>query len=234
MRVAAVVQARMGSTRLPGKSLTPVWREMTLLEMVLTRVKSAARLDGVILATSSDPRCDALEGLARRLEVDVVRGDEADVLSRYVAAVERFGLKTVVRVCADNPLVDPGQMDAALAFFEDSGLDYATSNCTESGLPDGLGCEIVRARTLAASHAEADAEEREHVTLHLRRRPSSHSLGVYEAPESLRCPSAKLDIDTPEDLERMRKFLAALPPQAGPLWDTAAVVGLCRDLGLCA
>ena len=116
-RTIGIVQARMGSTRFPGKSLTSLWGPMALLELVLTRVNRARSLDLVVLATSDQPGDDALAPVAEALGVPVFRGDEQDVLRRFCGAVERYPAEAVVRICGDNPLVDPAEVDRLVGFL---------------------------------------------------------------------------------------------------------------------
>ena len=232
MKIGAVVQARMGSTRLPGKSLMPVWKDMSLLEMVLRRVRVARRPDVVILATSEKNNCNPLESLALSLGAEVIRGDEENVLSRFVTAVEVYSLDAVIRVCADNPLVDPGELDRLARCFELSGCDYVTNNTPESGLPDGLGAEMVRAELLVRHLLLAHARSREHVTAFISELPV-HSLSeTCFAPGELCLPGFRLDIDTQTDLVYMRDFLASLPEEDGPLWDAVAIVEKARQFDL--
>jgi len=116
--VAGVIQARMGSNRLPGKSMAKVYEDYGLLEVVILRVMKAKKLDMVILATSKENNCDPLVELAERLGILTVRGGEMDVLSRFVEAIQLYKPDVVVRVCADNPLIDPGEIGKLVDFFQ--------------------------------------------------------------------------------------------------------------------
>ncbi|RJQ28968.1 hypothetical protein C4565_02875 [Candidatus Parcubacteria bacterium] len=224
MKIGAVVQARMGSTRLPGKSLMPIWKDKTLLEMVLRRVLAAHKPEITVLATSDRNDCDPLEHLAAHLGADVVRGDEKDVLSRFVQAIQRHHFDSVIRICADNPLVDPGELDRLADFFESGGYDYAASTTPDCGLPDGLGAEMVRAELLSDHLPSANPHSREHVTTFIMEAPEHFFVDTYLAPRELWLPGIRLDIDTHDDLIRMRKFLSSLPDDKGPLWDAALIV----------
>src|ERR1035441_6580671 len=105
METAAFVQARMGSRRLPGKSLLPVWRQMPQLELVLRRVAASRSLARVVLLTSTEPGDAELVRVARRCEIAAFRGSEQDVLGRYAEALAAYPADAVVRVCADNPFI---------------------------------------------------------------------------------------------------------------------------------
>jgi spore coat polysaccharide biosynthesis protein SpsF len=223
--VAAIVQARMGSSRLPGKSIAKVYKDFSLLEMVLLRVLKAIKLDLVILATSEEKDCDPLEKISSRIGVIVVRGSETDVLSRFVKAINIYKPRAVVRVCADNPLIAPGEIDKLVTFFEDNSFDYVANNTPECGLPDGLGCEIVRADLLAYIANKTEKQEfREHVTSYITSHQEKFLLGSLKADQNLWYPELKLDIDTQADLEKMQRFCSLLPEDKAPYWTAYEIV----------
>jgi spore coat polysaccharide biosynthesis protein SpsF len=226
MRVAAFVQGRMGSSRLPGKSLMALWDDMSLLELVLRRVGAARTVETVVLATSDAPCDDPLAELAADLGVAVHRGPEDDVLDRFAGALEAHPADAVVRVCADNPFVDPGAIDDLVTrFLAAQPRDYASNHTEASGLPDGIGAEVVSASALRRTAREATSvTDREHVTTFIRAHPDEFQVLVVP-PADPRWPFLKLDVDTPEDLERMRSLAGRLPRESAPLWDVATVVG---------
>jgi spore coat polysaccharide biosynthesis protein SpsF len=225
MRTAAFVQARMGSTRLPGKSLMPVWGEMPLLELVLRRVSAAQEVDEVVLATSDGPGDDVLAALAARLGIAVHRGPELDALERFAGALERHPADAVVRVTADNPFVDPQSIDELVRFFRRAQpCDYAANLREESGLPDGSGAEIASADALRRAAREATrADDREHVTSFMYAGPGDFRTASAPPPDPP-WPFVRLDVDTAEDLERMRSLAEALPPEHAPLWDVPTLM----------
>jgi spore coat polysaccharide biosynthesis protein SpsF len=226
MDTLTVVQARMGSQRLPGKSMVEVYPGLSLLEMVLLRVKRSRLSALTVLATSRREDCDPLEHLAARLDVPTVRGDESDVLSRFCRAVSTYRPASIVRVCADNPLVSPEETDKLIDYFHRTPrLDYASNNRPESGLPDGLGCEIVRPEILLRLEEEhLEPESREHVTRAIVSNPERYETAILECDPELRFPQCRLDIDTPDDLERMRAFMKGLPAERAPYWSCREIV----------
>lgn len=230
MGVVAVVQARMGSARLPGKSLMKVCGEIPLLEMVLLRLKKALSLDRIVLATSENYDCDPLEGLARRLGVDVVRGSESDVLSRYVAAVESFGVESLLRVCADNPLVSFEAVDMLSDFFLSNDLDYAENKSPESGFPDGFGAEMVKGRILPLIAPLSNPRQREHVIDYIIDNPREFNTATMKAPPEFHAPEIKLDIDTAGDLARMRSLCSSLPKSNAPYWTMKEIIQKAKEL----
>jgi spore coat polysaccharide biosynthesis protein SpsF len=232
-KVIAVIQARMGSSRLPGKSLMPVWGNVSLLEMVLRRVKRANMPSRVVLATPDQPRDDPLIPIAQRCGVDTFRGSENDVLGRFVGALEKFPAEAVVRGAADNPLIDPLMIDNLVNFFwEHSPCDYATNMPTWEhspyghvcGFPDGVGAEILSASTLRRLDVEAtDSHDREHVTTFLHGNPDFCCHYLY-AEDDYRRPQYRLDIDYKEDLEFVRELLKRLPETDAPFWTTLDII----------
>ncbi|MBI4838549.1 MAG: hypothetical protein HY806_05290 [Nitrospirae bacterium] len=223
--VIAVIQARMSSSRFPGKSLAKVYKNLSLLEMVLMRVLKAEKLDSVILATSKDKNCDPLEETANRLGVVTIRGSETDVLSRFEKTVKQFKPDAVVRICADNPLVDPGEIDKLVLFFGMNDFDNASNNAPECGLPDGLGGEIVKADVLLNAAGAANEQIfREHVTNYITSHSDKFSVGRLMAEPQLLRPELKLDINTKTDLKKMQKFCSSLPEKNAPYWTAYEIV----------
>ena len=202
-RAGIVLQARIASSRLPGKALEAVSGH-TILEHCLRRLMCAG-VAPVVLATTARRDDDALVEVAESVGVRVFRGDQDDVLGRYVAAAEAFGFDTIVRATGDNPCVDiqaPGRLLAAL---REAGADYAC----EVGLPYGAAVEAVTREALdcAAAHAGA-ASDREHVTTFVRRRTDLFRVLHVQAPAPLRRPDLRMTVDTPEDLAHVRALFA--------------------------
>jgi spore coat polysaccharide biosynthesis protein SpsF len=225
-RTITIVQARMGSHRLPGKSMMPVWREMSLLELVLRRITRAELPAMTILATSTDRRDDVLVPVAEACGVTVFRGSEADVLGRYAAALARYPADAVVRAAADNPLLDPERIDDLISFFWKARppCDYASNLGPATGHPDGVGVEMVSAETLRRLDREAtDPSHREHVVTYLHGNPAYRSC-LLEARPEFRRPHYRLDIDFPEDMHFIRELVKRLPEAHAPYWTTAEII----------
>lgn len=198
-----VLQARLGSTRLPGKALLP-FGGGTLVESALRRLRSVPS-DAYILAT--EPKsAGELGPLAARQGWVLFVGPEDDVLVRFCGAIRAHGLDRVVRATGDNPFTSPEAAAELLADPETEASDYAAYQ----GLPLGFGVEIVRARALLEAEAEArDPYEREHVCPFLYRRPERFRLYRPRAPERFRAPEARITVDTREEYEAARAVLAA-------------------------
>jgi spore coat polysaccharide biosynthesis protein SpsF (cytidylyltransferase family) len=204
--VTCIVQARMGSTRLPGKVLADL-AGRPMLALLLARLATAA-VDHLVVATTDTPIDDAVVDVARAQGADIVRGPEDDVLARFALALDRFPADTVVRITGDCPLADPALVDTAVATREASGADYV-SNTLVRTYPDGLDVEVIDAGTLRAAAREAvDAVEREHVTPFVYRRPERFALRSFRHPEMH--GARRWTVDTRADLDFVRDVVARI------------------------
>ena len=221
-----VVQARTGSTRLPGKVLQDLGGR-PLLRFMLDRL-AGLRVDELVVATSTLDRDDAVAEIACAAGRPVVRGSEADVLDRFATALDAYPADHVVRLTADCPLSDPVLIERVVARHLDLGADY-TSNVFPRTFPRGLDCEVMTAAALRTAHAEAvDPAEREHVTPFLYRRPERFSLANLRNDVPLGAEG--WTVDTAEDLEHVRAIVAAMAARGDSfLWREAwAAIGARR------
>ena len=167
MKTVAIVQARMGSSRLPGKVMRSVGGR-PMIDLILARLSLARSVDRIVLATSTGVENDPLAAHVRGLDFAVCRGSEDDVLDRYYQAARAHAADVVVRITGDCPFVDPELVDEIVADFHDSGFDYA-SNVAPPTYPDGLDVEVFSFAALERAWREAaDKHDREHVTPYLR------------------------------------------------------------------
>jgi spore coat polysaccharide biosynthesis protein SpsF len=204
-QAVVIVQARMGSTRLPGKVLADL-AGTPLLAFMVARL-AAVEVGPVIVATSDRPADDRLADLGRELGVVVVRGAEQDVLGRFLTALDQHPARHLVRVTADCPLIDPGVVADTVATHLAQDGDY-TSNTIVRTFPDGLDVEVARVEALREAAAGAvDAAAREHVTPALYRRPDRYRLAAVTSP--LRLGHLRWTVDTAADLEAVRALVAA-------------------------
>jgi spore coat polysaccharide biosynthesis protein SpsF len=213
--VLALIQARLGSSRLPGKSMLPlplaaVGDEQTILGHVVRRVRRAAAVRQVLVATTTQPLDDPLAALAARLGIGVFRGDEQDVLGRFSGALMHAGsFDTVVRLTADNPAIDPAFIDAAVAHHLATRADYTYT----SGLPLGTNIEVVSAQALRRAHQEAtQPDEREHVTPYLRRHPELFRLETLALAVPPAVAALRLTVDYPSDYALLNMLFSDLGP----------------------
>jgi len=165
--ILAIVQARMGSTRLPGKVLKEV-NGKPLIEILLNRLSEAKRIDKIVLATSINKENDDLSKAVEKLGFDVFRGSEEDVLDRYYKSASEYSPVGVVRVTGDCPLIDANLVDRVIRKFQKTGVDYA-SNTMPRTYPDGLDLSVFSFETLEIAWRQAKTKyDREHVTPFMR------------------------------------------------------------------
>ncbi len=200
--VLALIQARLGSSRLPGKSALPLplgatHAAHTVLGHVVSRARRASLVDTISIATTDQALDDELVFLANQLGVAAFRGEEQDVLGRFAGALAHAGeVRTIVRLTADNPAFDPTFLDAAVAHHLANGADYTHT----TGLPLGTNLEVISAAALRRAHAEArQPDEREHVTPYLRRHPELFRLETLPLAVSPAVAALRLTIDYPSD-----------------------------------
>lgn len=208
--VVAILQARMSSSRLPGKVLKPLLGR-PMIEWQIERVLRSKLIDRLVVATSVDPSDDPLVQAVQALGVPVVRGSLDDVLARFVLAMGKFPARHYVRLTGDCPLSDPAVIDETIELHLKSGFDY-TSNCHEPSYPDGLDLEVVKGSALERASIEAkDLSEREHVTLHLRHHPETYRLGLLRHQPDL--SSERWTVDTSDDFALVTKIFEDLGPK---------------------
>jgi spore coat polysaccharide biosynthesis protein SpsF len=223
MSVVALVQARLGSSRLPLKSLLCL-RGTPLIDWVARRVAKSELLDRIVVAIPDTPLDAALAAHVReRLmpldeRIAVFCGPENDVLERFRAAGAAFGADRVVRVCADNPLVWGGEIDHLIRFFAETGCDYAYNHIPRNNrYPDGLGAEILSFALLRELAARAqEPGQREHCLSYIWDNARLFDIRTFDPPDAdLWHPELKLDVDSPEDFRRLAllPFHVDMPPE---------------------
>lgn len=207
-KVVAIIQSRMGSSRLPGKMMMDLCG-YPVLQWVIERCKRASTLDEIVLATTTNSEDDCLIALSQSLGIQTFIGSEQNVLDRFIKAAKDFDATIIVRICADNPLVAPEEIDRLVEFYLKEFPDYAFNHIPklQNNYPDGLGAEILSTELLKIiGKATKDKRYREHVTLYLWENSKLFNIKTLPCPEPYNKPEMKLDIDTLEDLSRMRKL----------------------------
>jgi spore coat polysaccharide biosynthesis protein SpsF (cytidylyltransferase family) len=227
-RVLAVVQARLGSTRLPGKALLPI-AGRPMVAHVVERIAAAPGVDQVVLATTLEPEDDALEDFARSAGLPCVRGSVADVLDRFRTAVSAHPADVVVRATADCPLLDPSISGLVVAEYlrRAPDVDYV-SNVHPPTYPDGLDTEVFSRAALERAWREASPDssrDREHVTPYIwERRPERFRLANVRHPEDL--SGLRWTVDDARDLDFVRAVYGALAPDGTRLFGMHDVLAL--------
>lgn len=208
--VVAIVQARMGSSRLPGKVLMDIGG-VPMLTRVIVRARRAQTLGRVILATTQDKSDDPVAAYCRKHGFPVYRGDPLDVLDRYYQAACLFGARIVVRLTGDCPLIDPGEIDRTVRAFQDQKVDFAANRLPppwQRTTPIGMDTEVVAFEALErAWHEARQKHHREHVMPYFYEEPGRFKMLLVDHDPDL--GRLRLTVDTPEDLTLVRKIYDA-------------------------
>ena len=220
--ILAILQARLSSTRLPGKVLKPILGMPMLLRQI-ERVRRARGIDRLVLATSDDPSDDAIEKLCRENDIECFRGNLNDVLDRFYQAAKAVKPDYVVRLTGDCPLIDPEIIDRVIRHGIDGKFDYA-SNTIKPTFPDGLDVEVFRFGCLETSWREATLpSQREHVTPFIHQQPGRFKIGNYAGAQNL--SHLRWTVDETLDFELIKQIYKSLYP-AKPDFDTNDVLAL--------
>lgn len=209
MSVNAIIQARCGSTRFPNKVFALIDGK-PLLWHVVNRLKYAAKIDEIIVATTVSEKDDKIEEWCKENNVHCFRGSEENVLNRYYSASEAFPSDYVVRITADDPFKEPKVIDAVITKLIEEGYDHVTNNLPPS-FPEGLDCEAFKKSALDRSEKEAEtAFEREHVTQYIYHHPEIFKIGNVSNPENL--SYLRWTIDKDVDFEMVKAVYAHRNP----------------------
>ena len=202
--VGIILQARMGSVRLPGKVMRHIGGK-TILQHILQRYFKSGVKYSIVLATSNLARDDVIADFANLNKIKLFRGDEKNVLSRYLLAAHENTFGHVIRLTADNILTDYVEMERLVALHLNSSADYSTSLGPASGLPIGVGTEIFSIQTLERLSLEAKEEKHlEDVNGYIEDNPDLFKISSLVAPLNKSNPSLRLTVDTNDDLHNMK------------------------------
>lgn len=209
-KVTAIIQARMASTRLPGKVMKEVLGR-PLLSYLIERVRCCKGIKNIILATTVNPEDDIIAMLGGKEGVNIFRGSENNVLKRFHEATTRFDAKHIMRITADCPLIDPELLDILIEYYFVQKYDYV-SNSVNPTLPDGLDAEVFTFKALDYAHKHAVLpSELEHVTPYILNHPEIFKIGNWTYQEDL--SQLRWTVDEPEDFEFVRLVIELLYPK---------------------
>lgn len=221
-RVALIMQARMGSTRLPGKSLMDL-AGAPLVGRIIERSKRCQSVDDIVLATTQKPEDSPLADLAREYGVSSFRGSENDLVERYYQAAVAFDADVIVRFPADNPVPEPSEIDRIVEYHLTGQSDFSTNlaQALGNGYPDGIGAEVFGRDMLAqVREITSDPVLREHPHLSFFNYdsqksvdPDRFSVGTVPCPLEFARPDLVLDVNTLEEYEFMVELYAYLYPR---------------------
>jgi spore coat polysaccharide biosynthesis protein SpsF len=211
MKTAAIIEARMASTRLPGKVLLPVLGR-PLLDHLIERLMRAGTLDQIIVATTTNATDDPVEALARDLGCGCFRGSEEDVLDRVLSAAHRFGVDLIAEITGDCPLMDPAIVDTLVETFRLNRYDYV-SNVIGRTYPRGMDAQVFPTAVLdEVARLTDDPVDHEHVSLYIYNHPERFSLHNVQSGLPERFHDLRLTVDTPEDFQLIRTIFEELYP----------------------
>lgn len=218
--VGIILQARMGSTRLPGKVLRRMVG-LPLLARVIHRLKQCSRAEKLILATSTGANDDPVAALGKALSTAVFRGSENDVLERYLECARDYDLNTIVRATGDNPFVDPQEADRLIEFFLENDISYACNfPAFKGGLPIGTGLEIFSREALEESDCKGKSpHHREHVNEYIQENPQRFRRAIPTTPSEKTAPALSFTVDTPEQFAQAEALILAYRAQYPDLND---------------
>lgn len=237
MTTVAVLQARVGSGRLPGKVMYPLAGE-TVLSHVIERTRKADRIDDVVVAIPDTGRDEVLAREANRHGATVFRGDESDVMGRVYEAATEADASIVVRICCDNPLVSLACIDAVVARITKTDADYASTSI-ERTFPLGLDVEAFTMESFTLAEAEAEASRmREHVTYWYKQNPGKFVVEnvtadeVYSETRLHDASDLRVTLDTPEDYELLREVYSGVATDSDGVVPVGDAVSYIRKHGL--
>ncbi len=220
--ILAILQARMSSTRLPGKVMKPILG-LPMIERQIERLLRCKRIDQIVVATSNHQEDNIIKTLCNRIGIFCFRGDLENVLNRFYQAAKPYNPKHIIRLTGDCPLTDPVLIDELVDFYLERQCDYA-SNCQEPTLPDGLDAEIFSFIVLEQTwRAAILPSQLEHVTSFIRAHPERYKIGHYKYYKDL--SNFRWTVDELEDLEFVRRVYERLYP-SNPEFQTEDIVAL--------
>ncbi|MEK7201073.1 MAG: glycosyltransferase family protein [Patescibacteria group bacterium] len=227
MKTYAIIQARMASTRLPGKILLDIAPGTTVLECMLSRVAACTEIDTTIVATTTSEKDLVLIDFLEKHKLPYFVGDENDVLDRYYQTALAFGAKSgdvIVRMTSDCPLIDPSVADTTIRFFKDGDFEYASNNLEPYTYADGMDTEVFSFDALERAWKESTIPaHREHVTFYMWKNPELFRIGQYVNPKEGQV-AYRLTLDYQEDLDVLSDVYQHLYPQ-NPLFTMEDILG---------
>lgn len=199
----ATIEARMTSSRLPGKVLLDAAGK-PMLERMIERVRRVSLITDIIVATTTNPTDDPIADLARKLDVKVYRGDEHDVMRRVLEAAHMYAVDVIVELTGDCPVIDPEVVESVILAYDGDEVDYCSNTLTRS-YPIGMDTQVFSTGVLADAFLRTDDPcDREHVSRYIHRHPELYKLKGIVADDERYAPNLRLTLDTKEDLLLLR------------------------------
>ena len=224
--IVAIIEARMNSSRLPGKHMLQA-NGKPMIQHLIERLQSVSVIDEIVLATTCNPSDDILIDVADKTSVGAFRGSEDDVLGRVVAAAEDFGADVIVGITGDCPVIDPLLVEQAILMFGHNSCSYL-SNCFVPGLPGGMNTQVYSLLSLKMSaEMTNDPLDHEHVTSHMVRNPELFPPIYIVPPPDLHWPELVLELDEEVDYQFLKKIIEYFGDQ-DPLFSCREIINLLK------
>lgn len=210
-KVGIIIQARMGSTRFPGKILKTLNGDEKVLDLLLKRMKICKKVDKIIVATTTNKKDSFIIDIAKTHDVSYFIGSEENVLERYYKCAKKYKLDLVIRLTSDCPFVDPKIVDDMIEFYTNNNYDYIKNIHETTNFPRGFDVEIFRFSVLKRIYSLAkDRAEREHVTYYIHTHPEEFKIFYYDIENLKKFGELRLTIDEKEDLILCREIYKKL------------------------
>lgn len=207
--IGCIIQARMGSTRLPGKPMLSVENDKTILYFVIKQLQSCKLVDKIIVATTTLEDDKQIANFSKHLGVDSFRGSSDNVLDRYYQCAKEYSVSTIVRIPSDKPLIDPEIVDNVVSMFMNSSYDYITNFLPNPTFPSGTEVEVFSINALKKAWEKAKIpSEKEHVTPYFTNHEDEFKITHIENSENL--SHLRLAVDRMEDLKLVRKIVSKI------------------------
>jgi spore coat polysaccharide biosynthesis protein SpsF len=228
LRVVASIEARMGSSRLPGKVMADIAGRPAISRLI-TRLRRCRHLDAIVLATTTEAQDDVLQVIAESEGIQCFRGSENDVLDRVVAAHEMLHSDIIVEITGDCPLLDPELIDMGIVTFLENECDVVT-NVRKASYPMGLDFQVYSFDALRqVSRTTNDPAVREHVSLYFYENPTLYRIVHLLAPQRWWGPNYRFQLDYPEDLKFIREIYSRLGPTWGDTFGVEEIMAVLRS-----
>tara|TARA_B110000014_G_C20054428_1_gene548692 strand:+ start:83 stop:850 length:768 start_codon:yes stop_codon:yes gene_type:complete len=203
--IGCIIQARMGSTRLPGKVMKEVFENIPSIKFTINQLKFSKNIDKIIIATTELSEDNIIELFAKEMKIDCYRGNSENVLDRYYQCAKKFGLEVIVRITADCPLIDPFITDNIIQIFKKDNIDYV-SNVFPRTFPDGLETEVIGFNALEIAWKNAKLpSEKEHVTPYIKNNKEKFEIRNFE--NNIDLSHLRWTLDYNEDLRLIKQII---------------------------
>jgi spore coat polysaccharide biosynthesis protein SpsF len=220
--IGCIIQARMGSSRLPGKVMMKVDKKNPVIYYVIKQLQCSKNLDDIVIATTNLKQDDVIEDFVNGMGIKCFRGDEKDVLGRYYYCAKKFSFSSIVRIPSDKPLIDPEIVDKLILKFQSNPYDCVT-NCLFPTFPQGTEVEIFSFLALQTAWQNATLEyDREHVTSYFYKNQNKFKIFNVEYPKNI--SHLKWDVNEASDLERVHKIVEKIDKRPILLADILGII----------